>query len=557
MKFPHFLTILLLFALPVLISCATKQPETDSQETQAYNLEDLPLSDNLVKHIKNGDEQKYVIYTFYNVGDKNKIHKQYWQGIIVFDDLPLTDQALETTDNMGNKIVEWRTDSFRKSHSRDVYNVNGALFRRTTINPDGSAVDSVDLNGDGRADYTEASLPNGDELIVVSDPLGMKFLDEFLNDRLSLCNSSEMLGVPRNEIPGCRDSGGPGEIGSGAGIGPADMGNPYDQFMESICEGYEIGGASSLPGATHSRNLTNVERLHSWRRIQDRNHMNTTVTEYYDDDSSVIFDTQFVVEDDGSSHFITTKTVMNPDGTSTSHTRGTATFADGSTRTSQSSAVNNTDGTSTQRGSSVTRRRDGSTTTRHWRTTTRSDGSSTTREWERTDRADGTSSATPVTETECASDGSCSEPVPAPDPGSDTEDPGFEADPDAAMAEFCDIWRQSQEDRPNDVSELNERANEERCSIEPDESGATEGSSLAETCYFDIQGRDELAEFIAGGACVTASGGTHFDYDSGGTARCTQNRFFILERGLILNGASGLSAAELCEEDLACDPADF
>ena len=115
----------------------------------------------------------------------------------------------------------------------------------------------------------------------------------------------------------------------------------------------------------------------------------------------------------------------------------------------------------------------------------------------------------------------------------------------------------SKEDRPNDISELNRAANEERCSIEPDESAASDGSSLTENCYFDIQGRDELAEFIAGGTCVTASGGAHFDYDSSNPGRCTQNRFFILDRGLILNGSSGLSAAELCEEDLACDPADF
>ena len=88
----------------------------------------------------------------------------------------------------------------------------------------------------------------------------------------------------------------------------------------------------------------------------------------------------------------------------------------------------------------------------------------------------------------------------------------FEEDHGAAMAEFCETWNQSQEARPNDVSELNRLANEVRCSIAPDESAGADGSSLAETCYFDIAGRDEIAEMIAGGACVTATGGAHFDY---------------------------------------------
>ncbi len=554
MKFPHFFPILLIIALPILFSCAAKTPGTDSQETQVYNLEDLPLSDNLVKQIKNGDEQKYIMYTFYTVGDKNKIHKQYWEGLIVFDDMPFADMAIANPENQG-KVVNWRQDPLRKSYSRDVYNVNGVLFRRTTINPDGSAVDSVDLNGDGRADFTEASLPNGDELVIASDPLGVKFLNELLEERLTFCNNSETLGVPREEIPGCRRSSGPGESGFGSGVGPADAGNPYDQFMESMCEGYETGGASSLPGATHARNLVGVERRNSWRAFTDRTRLTETVIESYDDSSTLTYENAIVTQNDGTVTFLASKREDNVDGSSITNATGVTNRTDGSTETSSYTTRASADGSSTERGSTVIRRRDGSTTTQHWRTTTRSDGTSTTRTWERTDRADGTSSATPVTETECSSDGSCSEPIPAPD--SDTEHPGPEPDHNQAMGEFCDTWRQSNEDRPNDISELNRAANEERCSIEPDESASSDGSSLTENCYFDIQGRDELAEFIAGGTCVTASGGTHFDYDSSNPRACTQNRFFILERGLIMNGSSGLSGVELCEDDLACDPADF
>jgi len=553
----YLIGIILLLVIPIFVSCPAKSPELSKQQTQAYNIKDLPLSENLIAHMKSGNEEKYVVYTFYTPLDKEKIHKQYWTGQIVFDDLEVSDQASESTDNLGNRTVNWREDPLRKTYSRDVYNVQGILYKRTTINPDGSSVDSVDLNENGIVDYMEVILPNGENLIIVSDPLGMDFLNELLKGANPYCNHPEIFSTVREEIPGCGGRSGSSSSSAssfGPGIGAAGAGNPYDQLMENMCAGYESSGVASLPSGTYSRKLVGVERRANWRRFQDRIRVGTTVIESYDDASSITYITQVVTTNDGAITFLTEKTMQNPDGSSRTDYRAVTVSTDGSTSTTNGTRTR-AGGSSTENASTVVRRRDGSSTTRHSRTTRRPDGSSTERRWETTRRSDGTSTATPVTETECSSDDTCSEPVPVVT-GSDTEHPGLEPDHDAAMAEFCEIWNQSQEDRPNDVSELNERANEERCSVEPDESGATEGSSLAETCYADIEGRDELAEMIAAGTCTTASGGTHFDYDSENPGRCTQNRFYILENWLLMNGPAGIVGIEdECRDNPACDPA--
>lgn len=533
MKNYYVFPIILLFGLAVFISCAVKTPVPDSQQTQAYKMEDLPLSDNLVKHINSKKKEKYIIYTFYTQVDKERIHKQYWEGIIVFDDLPEDDQqASSTTDNLGNKAVDWRKDSLRESYNRDVYNIQGLLYKRTTINPDGSAVDSLDLNGDGIVDYMETLLPNGDIAIIVAGP-AEGFLDDLLKGNNPYCNHSDIFGVQSDELPGCGNNRDSGESSSGVGLGDSDAGNPYHDYMAGLCSGYESSNRDSLNVGTRGRNLLYQERNNRIEEIEDQRTETTEVRGYYDDGTTIINRVIERSNDSGYSETVNEVTINNPDGTSTTTSRSSGRYPGGETFT-QSSVTN------CESGTCVTRE------------TTKVTSTSGT-----------TSSQTTETETTCSDDNLCTTSGPivvdseVVDSGSGTEHPGFEADHEAAMAEFCQAWNQSREDRPNDVSELNERANEERCSIAPDESASSDDSSLAETCYFDIAGRDEIAEIIAGGSCVTASGGAHFDYVSNNPQGCRKNKFFILERGLLVNGASGVSGVELCEDDLACDPADF
>lgn len=529
MKNQYVLAVLLLFAVSIFISCAVKTPDTDSGQTQAYKLEDLPLSDSLVKQIKNGDQEKYTIYTFYTVLDEEKIHKQYWNGIIVFDDLEDSGQAGGTTDDLGIRTVGWREDKLRKSYSEDFYNTEDMLYKRMTINPDGSSIDAVDLNGDGVVDYMETIKPNGDIDIIVSERLGQDFLDSILGGLNPYCNYADVLGVLSEDIPGCNNQGDDsGDSGSGLGLGAADSGNPYHNYMEGMCSGYESSPRDNINDGTRSRKLINTDVNRNVTTNEDERTVTILVEETYNDGTSITHRSIEITNDAGYSEVTTETTVNRPNDTSTTTRRSEIEYPDGSktNHTTVNDCASNT------------------CTTRETIENTTADGTSTTHEQESETTCDDSNLCTTVGPIEVES-------------GGDTGHPGFEADHGAAMAEFCAIWEQSKKDRPNDVSDLNERANEERCSIEPDESGATEGSSLAETCYFDIAGRDEIAELIAGGTCVTASGGTHFDYDSEGPQRCTQNRFFILERGIVINGSSGVSGVELCENDLACDPADF
>ena len=513
------LPILALLTLAIFISCPAKTPVPDIQEQQqVYNIEDLPLSENLVRHIKSDQEEKYVIYTFYTVGDEQRIHKQYWEGLIVLDDLTLPDQITTNTDNNGNKTIDWRENPLRKSYSKDIYNVNGVLVRRTTINPDGSAVDLVDRTGDGVVNYMEAILPNGDEMIIASDPLGIDYLKDIFEGTNDHCRNSELFRTMSKNMPGC------GSSGSGTGGGPGGATNPYDDLMTGLCEGYERRGAEGLNGATRSRRLedvyihpplvTNVEGERTVLQRQEQT---------FSDGTTITLIITVITNEEGFREESHTTIVNNPDLTSSTTTQGNRTYPDG---TSQSY---------------------------HEQTECESGNCTTTQTTENQPSGD-----RDTTQWECDSDGNCTDPVVIDEvPGSDTGHPGFEPDHNEAMAELCEAWRQSQEDRPNDVDELNERANEERCSIEPDEADAADGSSLAETCYADIEGRDEIAEMIAAGTCVTASGGTHFDYVTDGSRTCRKNKFFILEHGLLTNGPTGQSQIELCEQDLSCTPGDF
>lgn len=500
------------------MACPPKTPGPDLQEQQqVYNIEDLPLSENLVKHIKSNQEEKYVIYTFYSVGDEDRIHKQYWNGLIVFDDLPLPDQTTTTTDNNGNKTVEWRENPLRKSYSKDIYNVNEVLYRRTTVNPDGSAVDSLDVNGDGVVNYMEAFLPNGDSLIVATDPLGIDYLKDIFEGTNDHCKNADIFRGMRKNMPGCDSSG------SGAG-GAGDASNPYDEYMEGLCSGYESSGADELDGATRGRRLDHIEINRPLiTNVDGERTVIVRKERVYSDGTTIIEIHTIITNEEGFREESHTTTVNNPDGTSNTTTLSEITYPDGGSQDTYQY-------TECESGTCRTTQ-----TSDHYPS-----GERSTTEWE------------------CDSNDVCTEPITTvEDPGGDTGHPGFEPDHNEAMAEFCETWRQSQEDRPNDVSELNDRANEERCSIEPDEAGATEGSSLAETCYADIEGRDELAEMIAAGTCVTATGGAHFDYVTDGTRTCKKNKFFILEHGLLMNGPTGHSQIELCDDDFACTPGDF
>jgi len=517
----HIITIVILFALLIFISCPTKTPVPDMQEReQAYKIEDIPLSENLVKHIKSEQKEKYIMYTYYTVGNKDKIHKQYWEGLIVFDDLPLPNQVLETTDGDGNKTVDWRENPLRKSHSKDIYNVNGVLYRRTTINPDGSAIDLVDVNGNGVVDYMEAFLPNGDSLIVATDPLGIDYLKEILEGTNNHCKNTELFRAMSKSMPGCR-----GSSGSGAGIGTGGASNPYDDLMARMCEGYQSSGRDRFNGATRGRVLVNRRIFPPVANIdEDGKSVVERQTETYSDGSVIKIAVYRNSTNEGFIDITTESIEERPDGTRITTTTSMTQFAGGGAATQHIVENCKTDGCV--------------------RTTTDTYIS-----------PDGVGS-TEVFEQECDRNGNCSVPVPIDPPGSGTGHPGFDPDHSAAMAEFCEIWNQSQEDRPNDVSELNERANEERCNIEPDESGATEGSSLAETCYADIEARDELVELFAAGTCTTATGGAHFDYDSESPQRCRQNRFYILENWLLMNGPVGIVGIEgECRDNPACDPA--
>jgi len=478
------------------MGCSKQVPEPDLEQQKVYNIEDLPLSDNLVKHINSGKKEKYTIYTFYTPLDKEKIHNQYWEGIIVFDELQESEHASSSTDKYGNKTVNWRQDQLRGSYSRDVYNVQGLMYKRTTINPDGSSIDSVDLNGDGVVDYMEVLLPNGDVSIVANERLGKGFLDESLKGNNPYCNHSDMLGVQREELPGCGNSA-ESDGSSGAGLGSTDAGNPYHDYMEGLCAGHESNPADNLSGGTRASTLVKSRHRMNVTHRPNEIHFAETIEEFYNDGSVIHYETHTIF-DESTGRVTTryTKTHINPDG-------------------------------------------------------------STVIDYSEVSDDGATQTASPPVHMECSSDGECTSDDDVPI-SEDTEHPGFEADHEAAMAEFCAIWSQSQEDRPNDVSELNERANEERCSIAPDESNATEGSSLAETCYFDIVGRDEIAEMVAGGVCVSATGGTHFDYDSESPQICTQNRFYILENWLIMNGPAGIVGIEdECRDNPACDPANL
>lgn len=458
----------------LLISCASL-----NKKNKRVNLNEVQVNDNLIEHIKNKKEENYTIYTFYGPKNNEYIHKQYWRGIIVLDDLKISKNLNVEKDGLKNTTINWHKIPLSNSFSKETFNNKGFQYKKTSLNPNGSIIDAIDLNNDGIVDYMDVFLSNGDNLIIVTESYGAQFLDEILGGRNPYCNFSDVFGLSPESLPGCEDSSGSSDGDeSSLGVGSANAQNPYDRSMDNLCEGFESNGEGGLIGGVYSSTV-----IKPWRNGNGWLLVHTSpeiVIRVFFDDVFIQISREvetFIFNEDGklvASHL----SRLNPDG---SHTIIHQTFND--------------------------------------------DGSITTDE------------------------------ITFPGDGSTEGHPGWEPDLEGTMAEFCAIWNESKESRPNDISELNERASEERCSIEPDESAEVNknnDNALTDTCYLDVDGSEEVGTFLAGGACISAAGASHFDYVD--PQQCSSNAIDIVGHGTMMIGGAGFTGFEC--NPVVCRPPD-
>ncbi len=462
----------------------------------------MQASDHLIAQIQNNAQDNYTLYTFYELGDSTYIHRQKWEGIVGLDDLKISRGMHVAQDDLGNTIVDWHKIPRSKSLNKSVFNPHGDLFRKQTINPDSSFSDAIDLNTDGIADFVEYLNPNGDKLILINEDHGARFLDEMLQGLNPFCQLALEMGWQPEEVPGCSNNSSENDDGWRFGLGSAKPGNPLDQMVDDLCAAYESPrGFGENPG-THTQGSTSrvaTRPIHA-ERVEERGIQTVrTKTTVLEDGTERTTVTVFSRRNNGNQDFSIHETDERPDGTQTQRIRETRTQRDGTVEYRDTTVEYAADGTQTWQ----TKR-----TTRH---------------------PDGTVNST-VTGMVCTN-GSCTDTDPGPDP-----------DFEASMGEFCSILKGDRESRPNDLSELNKKARDERCSIKPNEAANNEddeGEPLKDTCVFDDNGHVEVGALLTGGACVTAAGGTHFNYSN--PQQCASNEFSIFGHGVALIGGAGMT----------------
>ncbi len=495
--------ILVLAVAMGLLACPSS--ERVDERPNELALEELQISEALRAHIKRREPLTYVLYTFSGEEPYKEPHRQYWQGILVLDEMDREKSERDTADAHGSVDYGWQPMPPRKSTFADTVSKAGLVVKRQSMNPDGSSQIAVDLTQDGVVDYLDVLLPDGQNSILASDPHGLAFLDELLGGKNPYCQFSEIFQATPEALYGCEEESGEDDSdGQGSDSDGTASENPLDDLMEDLCAGFGSNNTSGPRVGTHTyegfRDLPNGDWQIISARQYDRDGQNVKVirtTTFTSDNELLGTEIETIVTDAEGNVTETHVQQLGPDGAVVLNTHTTY----------------NDDGTIT-------------------RTTQFDDGSST---WS-TEDAEGN----------VINEGFS----PA-----DTH-PGWDPMFDGGMAEFCAIWDASQNDRPNDVDQLNERANEERCSVAPNESdddGEDDDSSLAKTCFLDVDGRIEVDRILAAGVCVSRVGGTHFDYQT--AEQCESNYARVLDEGILNFGGAGVTGFE-CDQLVCRGPED-
>ncbi len=124
-----------------------------------------------------------------------------------------------------------------------------------SVSPDGTTSSAMDVDGDGVADSVDILGIDGKRFTFLTEAMGLRLLDEFLNGRNPWCDDNLVSELGLEKGFGCGDesnsdsSGAPGGgVGGFAGTGLIDP-------MDMICSGYDTGNRGKILGLANPRAL--------------------------------------------------------------------------------------------------------------------------------------------------------------------------------------------------------------------------------------------------------------------------------------------------------------